>query len=79
MKLYSIEDVHNYHYLMNKYMELADESEKLYQDNEDKNAIANSIELKYLLTQIKTAKDMMNDLGTEVPDDKAKALGFEIL
>jgi hypothetical protein len=79
MKLYSIEDVHNYHYLMNKYMELADESVKLYQDNEDKNAIANSIELKYLLTLIKTVKDMMNDLGTEVPDDKVKALGFEIL
>jgi hypothetical protein len=38
----------------------------------------NSIESKFYLSMIKATKDMMENLGVEVPDDKAKELGFEL-
>jgi hypothetical protein len=59
-------------------MEMTDEADNLYQKSDDKNAVMNGIEWKYLLTQVKTTKGMMDELGTEVPDDKAKELGFEL-
>lgn len=77
MRLYSVEDVHNYHFLANKYLELADDAEKIMQEKGCHGK--DGIELKFALTQIKTAKDMMDELGTEVPDDKAKELGFNVM
>lgn len=68
MKLYSEKDVHDYHFLADKYCELTD---KITFEQID-------IARRFLLMQIKTTEDMMDELGTEVSDDKAKEMGFEL-
>lgn len=68
MKLYSEKDLRDYHFLADKYCELSD---KIPIEQID-------IARRFLLMQIKMTKDMMDELGTEVPDDKAKELGFEL-
>ena len=72
MRLYTVDDVQDYHFLANKYMELASVAEKAMKERDS----ADSINVKFALTSVKLAKDMMDNLGTEVPDDKAVALGF---
>ena len=72
MRLYTVDDVQDYHFLANKYMELASVAEKAMKERDS----ANSIDVKFALTMIQTTKGMMDNLGIEVPDDKAVALGF---
>lgn len=76
MKLYSEKDVRDFHFLANKYMELADNVEKVMKEKPSRSEF--DIECKFALTQVQTTKDMMDNLGIEVPDDKAKELGFEL-
>lgn len=72
MKLYSLNDMRDFHFLTDKYFEMTDVAEKALK----KSGSADSIEVKFALTSVKLAKDMMDNLGIEVPDDKAKELGF---
>ena len=74
MRLYSGQDVQDHHYLLGKYNELIDEAERLMKEEKDK--IGSGIKTRFALNQVAMAKDMMDSLGTEVPDDKAVALGF---
>jgi len=77
MRLYSANDVRDYHYLSNKYSEITDTIAKQEEGRASVDVI-NTIECKYHLKLIMATKEMMNDLGVEVPDDKAKELGFEL-
>lgn len=70
MTLYTREDLDSYAYLSKKYWEAANAAEKLMQAGTD------GVELKYTLKQVDLIKGMINDLGLDVPDDKAKELGF---
>ena len=66
-KLYTEQDVNDIRFLQNKYQELTN---ACVEDDFEL-----EIERKLVLHQIKTIKDMIDELGTEVPDDKARELG----
>jgi len=77
MKLYASKDMKDYLYLSNRYNEMTTRYEN-YSKGKQPIDYVNSIESKFYLSMIKATKDMMENLGVEVPDDKAKELGFEL-
>jgi len=76
MKLYASKDMKDYLYLSNRYNEMTTRYEN-YSKGKQPIDYVNSIESKFYLSMIKATKDMMENLGVEVPDDKAKELGFD--
>ena len=76
MRLYSENDLRDYRYLSSKYDEITD---KIAKQEEGRSSVdvLNTIECKYHLKLIMATKEMMDPLGVEVPDDKAKELGFD--
>jgi hypothetical protein len=70
-----MQDVQDYLYLVRRYDEAANKAEEAMKKNEGKGK-SDSIEQRFYLTQLKVAKEMRDDLGIEVPDEKAKEWGF---
>jgi hypothetical protein len=75
MRLYSMQDVKDYLFLISQYDEATSNVEGAMKKNSRKGQ-SDSVEQRFYLTQCKMIKDMMDELGVEVPDDKANELGF---
>ena len=70
MRLYSRKNLRDYRFLEKKYSEVCVTADMLMRTGIE------GAELKFALKQLDLLKDMMEKLGVEVPDDKAKELGF---
>lgn len=75
MRLYSEKDLKDYTFLVEKYTQMVDRCEKYINGNQGV-VLENTIESKFYLSLMKTTKELMDALGVDVPDDKAKEIGF---
>lgn len=75
MRLYTMHDVQDYIFLNGRYEEAANKAEEAMKKNEGKGQ-CDSIEQRFYLKQLMGTKELIDDLGVEVPDDKAKEWGF---
>jgi ribosome assembly protein YihI (activator of Der GTPase) len=77
MRLFSRKDLHDYIFLTKKYNEIVDVLENQIKAKSHEELI-DDIEQKFALTQLKVAKELMDELGIEVSSDKARELGFRV-
>jgi hypothetical protein len=78
MVLYTKKDLNDYVFLQDKFQKAVAGLDSYIEGKQSQNLV-DDIENKFGLQNIKMIKNMMDELGIDVPDDKAKALGFEIL
>lgn len=77
MVLYTKKDLNDYVFLRDKFQKAVAELD-LYIKGKQSQNLEDDIENKFGLQNIKMITDMIEELGIDVPDDKAKELGFEL-